>query len=244
VTAAEPSTDQGALAQRLSWLVSGTEFLLDAMASCTDPGARTLLPEWSVAHLLAHVDRNAHALANLVSWARTGVPKPMYFTPEERAAGIAKGALLPLDTLVHQVTESSVMLSAAMAGLDGRHWSARVRSAQGRAITAAEVPWMRNREVWIHAVDLTDSNQFGRIPGDIARALILDVAAGVGAKLTTGFTITFSDLLGGQVRVGPAPGLTAVLASQPDALCWLTGRGIPTGLATEQGPLPALPSWM
>jgi maleylpyruvate isomerase len=244
VTAAEPGTDRGALPQRLSWLAAGTEFLVDAMASCTDAGATTLLPEWSAAHLLAHVDRNAHALANLLSWARTGVPKPMYFTPEERAEGIAQGALLPLETLIHQVTESSAMLDAAMAGLDARHWSARVRSAQGRAITAAEVPWMRNREVWIHAVDLTDSNRFGLIPSDIARALILDVAATVGAKLTTGFTIAFSDLSGDRVRVGPAPGLTVVLPSQRDALCWLTGRGIPTALVAEQGPLPALPSWM
>ncbi|MCW2570624.1 MAG: hypothetical protein JWO88_682 [Frankiales bacterium] len=244
MTAAGPSTDQGALTQRLSWLASGTEFLFQAMASCTDTSATTLLPEWSVAHLLAHLDRNAHALANLLSWARTGVPKPMYFTPEERAEGIAQGALLSLDTLVHQVTESSAMLAAAMAGLDERHWSARVRSAQGRAITAAEVPWMRSREVWIHAVDLTGSDRFGLIPPDIARALILDVAATVGAKLTTGFTIAFPDLGGGPVRVGPAPGVAVVIASQPDALRWLTGRGIPMALTAEQGPLPALPSWM
>ncbi len=244
MTAAAPGTGQGVLAQQLSWLSAGTEFLLDGLASCSDGSAPTLLPEWSVAHLLAHLDRNAHALGNLLTWARTGVPTPMYASPEDRAEGIARGALLPLATLIERVTESSALLVAEMAGLDPLHWSAQVVSAQGRAITLAEVPWMRSREVWIHSVDLTEPGRFGLIPYVVARALIGDVAATVGAKLATGFTIAFADPTGEQVRVGPAPGQTVVHASTPDALCWITGRAVPTGLVAELGPLPTLPSWM
>jgi hypothetical protein len=50
--------------------------------------------------------------------------------------------------------ETATALDDALAMLDVDDWTATVRSAQGREIPAAEIPWVRIREVWIHAVDL------------------------------------------------------------------------------------------
>ena len=33
-------------------------------------------------------------------------------------------------------------------------WDGEIRTALGRATTGAEVPWMRVRESWVHALDL------------------------------------------------------------------------------------------
>jgi hypothetical protein len=53
--------------------------------------APSLLPGWTRAHVLAHVARNADALVNLLTWARTGQPRPMYADRQQRDAEIEAG---------------------------------------------------------------------------------------------------------------------------------------------------------
>ena len=50
------------------------------------------LPGWSRGHILSHLARNADALVNLLTWARTGTEKRMYASPADRADGIEAGA--------------------------------------------------------------------------------------------------------------------------------------------------------
>ncbi|WP_168583158.1 maleylpyruvate isomerase family mycothiol-dependent enzyme [Gephyromycinifex aptenodytis] len=50
---------------------------------------------WTRAHVVTHVARNADAFCNLVEWARTGVEKPGYTSPEARDAEIEDGATRP-----------------------------------------------------------------------------------------------------------------------------------------------------
>ena len=71
------------------WAHEGTKLFLDAVALTTAPTQR--LPGWTRRHLVAHVAANAEALGNLVHWAATGIPTPMYSSPEARAAGIDRG---------------------------------------------------------------------------------------------------------------------------------------------------------
>src|SRR6476619_4300489 len=60
--------------------------------------APSALPDWSRAHVVAHIARNADALVNLLDWARTGVETPMYPSREARNAGIDQtAALSPAD---------------------------------------------------------------------------------------------------------------------------------------------------
>uniref|UniRef100_UPI002455B6BA maleylpyruvate isomerase N-terminal domain-containing protein n=1 Tax=Nocardia farcinica TaxID=37329 RepID=UPI002455B6BA len=69
------------------WMTAGTTLFADAVAGLTDPDfdTPTHLPGWNRRHLVAHVAANADALRNLVHWAATGTPTPMYASPEERA---------------------------------------------------------------------------------------------------------------------------------------------------------------
>jgi maleylpyruvate isomerase len=63
-----------------AWCTDGERFLdgaLDRLAG-VDLDGPSLLPGWSRRTVIAHVARNADALCNLLTWARTGVETPMY----------------------------------------------------------------------------------------------------------------------------------------------------------------------
>ncbi|WP_373302302.1 maleylpyruvate isomerase N-terminal domain-containing protein [Streptomyces flaveus] len=50
-------------------------------------------------HVVAHVARDAEALVNLLTWARTGVTTPMYASGDQRAREIEDGARQPVGAL-------------------------------------------------------------------------------------------------------------------------------------------------
>ncbi|MGW5641121.1 maleylpyruvate isomerase family mycothiol-dependent enzyme, partial [Streptomyces sp. NPDC003832] len=160
------------------WSRIGTELLVKAAqfdeAGCAAP---SLLPGWSRAHLAAHVAANAEALANLVHWAATGEPTPMYASPEERLAGIERGRALPAAELTDWLRESAAALERGTAALGEERWRTPVVTAQGRTVPAAEVPWLRSREVCVHAVDLANGVTFADLPSDFLTALCEDVVA-------------------------------------------------------------------
>ncbi|MBW8484117.1 maleylpyruvate isomerase family mycothiol-dependent enzyme [Actinomadura parmotrematis] len=179
------------LADALGWAEEGTRGFLDAAAGLTeqDYDAPSLLPGWTRRHLVGHVAANADALGNLVRWAATGEPTPMYASPEERAAGIERGARLSAAELAAWLERSAATLRAGMDGLSEERWRAEVLTAQGRAVPAAEIPWMRSREIFIHAVDLDRGVTFADLPPAFLDALVADIAAKRGldaAKLPPG----------------------------------------------------------
>jgi maleylpyruvate isomerase len=51
-----------------------------------------------------------------------------------------------------------------MTRLSTQQWQAPVVTAQGRTIAAAEVPWLRAREVYVDAADLATGLSFGGLP--------------------------------------------------------------------------------
>src|ERR1044071_5429214 len=85
-----------------------TDDLLRTVADL-DPAAvakPSLLPGWTAGHVLTHVARNADALTNLLTWARTGVETPPYPSPEAREAGIQDGARRPLRDQIEDIRAS------------------------------------------------------------------------------------------------------------------------------------------
>jgi maleylpyruvate isomerase len=189
----------------LRWTRDGTALFLGAVDRLAEPeyDAPSLLPGWTRKHLLAHVAANAEALGNLVHWAATGEATPMYASPEERAAGIERGPRMSGTELAAWVTSSAVTLRAAMDDLTEAQWQAEVVTAQGRPVPATEVPWLRSREMFVHAVDLGSGVSFRDLPGDFLQALVTDIAAKRGLDA---------------LPEGPLPEVAAWLAGRPHAL--------------------------
>ncbi|GAA1955943.1 hypothetical protein GCM10009798_14060 [Nocardioides panacihumi] len=206
------------------WMTVGTELLLDAVSGLGEDGFAepTLLPGWTRKHLVAHVAANADAVGNLVRWAATGVETPMYRSPDERAAGIAKGPTMSACALDSWLHTSAEHLADAMGRLGAEQWRHEVVTAQGRTVPASETPWMRAREVCVHAVDLDRGVGFGDLPDDFNEALGEDI---LGLR---------------QARTGGPAELPAVVAAAPlaEVTAWLAGR--PHSIADA----PALGPWL
>ena len=223
----------------LDWWERGEVHLGTALGRLTDEdfGDPTLLPGWSRARLLGHVARNADALVNLLDWARTGVEKPMYPSPEAREASIAAAAAQAPDALREDVLTATGRLAAAVQAMPEDAWTADVRTAQGRTVPATQVLWMRSREAWVHAVDLKAGVGFDEVPEEVLVALVDDVFRMWDSRDEVPDVVVFS----GDREWGT--GSLAVSGSLPDVTAWLTGRSPGTGLRAD-GPLPALPPWL
>lgn len=161
------------------WAAEGTGLFLDAVAGLDEAGfaAASLLTGWTRKHLVAHVAANADALGNLIRWAATGVETPMYRTPQDRDEGIAKGSTLSGHELGSWLRGSAERLAEAMDALTEEQWRHEVVTAQGRTVPAAETPWMRAREVCVHAIDLGTGLGFADLPRGFDEALCADIMA-------------------------------------------------------------------
>jgi len=196
----------------LAWVERGTAVLTAAVATLDEQtmSEPSRLPGWNRKHLIAHVAANADALGNLVHWARTGQRTPMYSSMEQRDADIEAGSRLPADELAGWLTGSAAALAAAMGVLDEEQWSAEVVTAQGRTVPATEIPWLRAREVCVHAVDLGTGVTFADLPGGFLSALVADI------RVKRGLT---------DVPAGPLPEVAAYLAGRPHGLTGVPDLG-------------------
>ena len=222
------------VATTLPWMRQGTEHLLALVETLDDLTVPTALPGWTRAHVVGHVARNAEALGRLAAWARTGVETPMYPDPAARAAEIERSAALPDAVLRADLARTALDLDAALTALTPDQWHAPVRSALGREMPAADVPWMRIREVWLHAVDLGEN--VADLPGGVLDMLLDDVTGMLSGKDgCPAATLTPSDR-DRTWHLG-ADGGPPVTGTAADLVGWLTGRAPATGR-------PALPRWL
>jgi maleylpyruvate isomerase len=196
----------------LAWVERGTAVLTAAVATLDEQtmSEPSRLPGWSRKHLIAHVAANADALGNLVHWARTGQRTPMYSSAEQRGADIEARSRLAADELAGWLTGSAAALAVAMGALDDEQWSAEVVTAQGRTVPATEIPWLRAREVCVHAVDLGTGVTFVDLPGGFLAALVADIRAKRGLT---------------DVPAGPLPEVAAYLAGRPHGLTGVPDLG-------------------
>lgn len=207
----------------LVWVGEGTELCRKAIAGLDEDSlaAPSRLTGWTRKHLVAHLAANAEAIGRLVAWARTGQEQRMYSSPEQRNADIAAGAGLPGRELTAWFERSAGELAAAFESLPPRAWQAEVVTAQGRTVAASETPWMRSREVMVHAVDLGTGVTFADLPASFLDELRHDIILKRGSDHVP-------DVVGDDADV------TAYLAGRPYA-----------GVRTPAGaPPPALPPWL
>jgi maleylpyruvate isomerase len=140
-----------------------------------DLSAPCALPGWNRRHLIGHVAGNADALTNLVTWASTGVETHMYASPADRADGIARAAHMTGEELRAWLANATARLDEGLAGLTSAQWNRVIRTVQGRALPATEIPWLRAREVMVHSVDLASGVEFSSFPEDFLDALVVDI---------------------------------------------------------------------
>ena len=199
----------------------------------------SLLPGWSRGHVLSHLARNADALGNLLTWARTGVVTPAYASAQAREAGIAAGAGRDLAGQVADLRDSAGRFAALAAAMPAPAWLVELDLPGGPA-PAAHVMWRRLREVEVHHVDLDLAYRPAHWPDSFSHRLLHEVATGLaGVDLTL-----VADGVGHRLRVG-AGGPPEVSGDPATLAAWLCGRGTGAGLSVSPaGPLPAVPAWI
>ncbi|MEV5986519.1 maleylpyruvate isomerase family mycothiol-dependent enzyme [Streptomyces sp. NPDC052051] len=205
------------------WVATGTALCTSALVRLSeeDFAAPSALPGWTRGHVVAHLAANAEALGNLVHWARTGERTPMYASPQQRAEDIEKGSRLGGAELTRWFTASAARLATGMAALSEQAWRAEVVTAQGRTVPASEIPYLRGREVLVHAVDLAAGITFADLPDTFLRELEADIRA----------------------RRGPGA-VPELVGARAEVVAYLAGRPT-TGVTTADGtPLPVLPAWL
>lgn len=84
---------------------------------------------------------------------------------------------MPAAELTAWLRRSAEELARSTAALGDEQWRSPVVTAQGRTVPATELPWMRAREVCVHAVDLGTGPSFADLPAGFLAALCDDVVA-------------------------------------------------------------------
>ena len=101
----------------------------------------------------------------------------MYASAAQRAEEIEHGATTEPMYLRKLVKASAELFTAEFAGLTETQRRRIIVTAQGRHITAAELAWLRCRELGVHAVDLAAGTGFDDLPDGFADALVNEILA-------------------------------------------------------------------
>jgi maleylpyruvate isomerase len=229
----------------LRWMTDGFQYLVRQLSEIDDValGEPSALPVWTRKHVVSHLGFNVRAIGRLVHWARTGEVTPMYPNTSAREEEIAEGARWEAQRLREFVHTEQEALAAALWALNDSDWSSQVITGRGRTVDATELPWMRTREVWIHAVDLNVGGGFTDFPRAMIDRLIVDVVTRRRAGEEPTLDVRPTDRnLSGLTHIFDSP--TQIEGTATDLARWLTRRET-RGVRTSDGtPLPDLGPWL
>jgi len=211
-------------------------------AADLDPAAVTapsLLPGWTVGHVLTHLARNADAHTNLLTWARTGVETPAYPSAAARDAGIEAGAGRPLREQIADLRSAHDRFADAGAAMTAEAWTFPLPST---GQVAAAVPWARLREVEVHHVDLAR----GYTPADWSDAFALRLLREIVTTASADFPPMILRPYGidHPLTIGTADAPPVVGGPTKSLAAWLSGRGDGADLTVSpDGELPIPARW-
>lgn len=229
-------------AAALGLVRAATGPLLDTVAGLDQHAlaAPSLLPGWSRGHVVTHLARNADALVNLLTSARTGIDYAAYPSRADRDADIADGSDRMAAVQREDLIAAGERFAHEAGRMDADDWSVALTHPSGRPMVAAEIPELRLFEMWVHLVDLDAGRGFDSVP-DEHLDLLLDVALR-GRRADDGPVRLVVDLPGGRQLSAELAGTGPRTVSGPAAavLGWLTGRGSASELSGEP---PELGPW-
>lgn len=172
---------------------------LDAMDP-VDPARPSLLPDWTVGHVLTHVARNADSHRDLLDG------RPQYPSVESRTGDIDAGAGRTWQALVDDVTASAEALAERWAATTD--WTGTASLLSGSRPRHL-LPLLRQREVEVHRADLGLGYGFSDMPGEYVRKDLRLMEMLWRARKPMGLT----PLPEGALRLAP-----------PVRLAWMMGR--------------------
>jgi len=194
--------------------------LMKRVRALSDDDVRkpSLLPGWSVGHVLTHVARNADSHVRRAEAAVAGVVVDQYpGGPEARAAEIDAGASRPASEIVSDVEGSAAALERKWRATPADAWSAVSRDVSGQERQLYELPTRRWQEVEVHLVDLDIGVTHRDWPEDFVSAWLPRTREQILRKLEPG-------------------AILAHLDDPRDELAWLYGR-------LRRDDLRPLPAW-
>jgi maleylpyruvate isomerase len=221
--------------QRLVRTVDGLDD--DALA------APSGLPDWTRAHVVAHLALNAEGMAGVLHSRIEGGSTTMYRSDEARSGDIEALAAADRAELRDRFLAGTTLVTEAVERMPDEFWTETFeRTPGGRVIRYAAIPGMRLREVEIHHVDL----DAGFSPQGWSDAFASHL---IGAMVKrepsdTSFRVLATDLASTWV-VGDDPGESGTTVSGPagELAWWLTGRPPADSLTSSTGDLPLVKAW-
>ena len=232
----------------LADLESATRHLVDDAARLTagDLAQPSLLPNWTRAHVLAHLAQNADAGVRLINGARTGNPGFEYQSIAAREAAIEEGAQLPFALLLKQLGESARRFHESCVAMTAADWERAVSWTTGQRTPADAVPRSRLTEVLVHHVDLDMGYPPTAWPHAFVRERLDAVISSLNRRALAPETLRLVATDSSRTLVvNGAVGQDArtVTGTETQLLVWLLGRSAGAELQVSGGgPLPELPS--
>jgi maleylpyruvate isomerase len=181
----------------------------------------SLLPEWTVGHVLSHVARNADSHRERAEAAARGEVVDQYEGGYAgRAAAIELGAVRPARALISDVKTSARGLEEAWRSTPESGWTNVTRDVGGRERPLFALPARRWQELEVHLIDLGTGPTFADWPEDFVSVRLPELRRDLPGRLPEG-------------ALPPAAGEL----DPREELAWLYGRFRPPGL-------PELSDWV
>lgn len=131
--------------------------LLSTISPLTDSDVSqpSLLADWTVAHVLTHLARNADSHVRMLAAASDGRSLAQYAGGlEQRVADIEAGSRRSAAELIGDVRDSCGRLEMMWNSVPERAWTGHGYNSAGHAWRCVVLPFHRWREVEVHHADL------------------------------------------------------------------------------------------
>lgn len=142
-----------------------------AIASLTDDDVRkpSLLPNWTIGHVLTHLARNADSHVLMLQAANNGEISAQYpGGVEQRNGDIEAGSTRSAAELIADVSSTNAALQEAWASTAPRGWEGSGMTVSGLG-AIADMPFRRWREAVVHHRDLGLGYDWSQWPDDYVR---------------------------------------------------------------------------
>lgn len=200
----------------------------------------SLLPDWSVGHVIAHLALNGEALAGALDGVASGTGTPMYPSQAARDGDIAELGVASPSDLRSRLMASTELYDREVSDLPDDRWEVRIDRTPGKpAFTARSSVLMRLREVEIHHADLGVGYTAADWPPAFS-TIVLDSMRK--RDFPTAFRVLARDLAQ-TWEYGDGDPSTTVTGESHDLAWWLTGRGDGGTLSADRDELPEVPAW-